>query len=78
MLFLSRLTIIIHRYFEENICQYSLGRRRLYVCVLRAGPGSGYSALVKRPGNLEMSREIWLSVHDLTALGWQARITLAD
>ena len=39
MSFLSRLTIIIHRYFEEYTFQYSSGRRRLYVCVLRAGPG---------------------------------------
>ena len=37
--FLNRLTIIIHRYFEENTFQYNSGRRRLYVCVLRAEPG---------------------------------------
>ena len=38
MSFLSRLTMIIHKYFEENTFQYSSGRRRLYVCVVRAGP----------------------------------------
>ena len=41
MSFLSLLTISIHRNFEENTFQYSLGIRRLYVCVIRAGPGSG-------------------------------------
>ena len=35
--FFSRLTIIRYRYFVENTFQYSLGKRRLHVCVLRAG-----------------------------------------
>ena len=29
----------VHRYFEESTFQYSSGRRRLYVRVLRAGLG---------------------------------------
>ena len=31
--------MIIHGYFEEYTFQYSSGRCRLFVCVLRAGPG---------------------------------------
>ena len=41
--FLSRLTIIIHRYFEEITFQYSSGRRRLYFCALRAGSGRAWA-----------------------------------